>query len=185
VYKKELLKKENYLIHFFKIYNYFFQINGKRKNNLDYNFLTNSAISIKFIEKDIFSFSLIDEQEKKNEKLICKFCFSILKKPINLSCGHYFCEDCFKFLKINQTIDFEPNNQIEKKIEKKNLNEEKIQEEKINFNCFICKNNNSLNFNEESNNFKKNEIENEIKNFFNEKKSFEKNCEYETEDGSL
>jgi hypothetical protein len=176
--KKELLKHEiffNPLLQDIELY-FSDKEMEKEKTLLEYNCLTNSDILIKFIQKDIFSFSLFDEEEKKNEKFICKFCFSVLKEPIKLNCcGKYVCENCFNFLKINQIIDIEPNNQFELKIEKKNLNEKKK------LNCFFCKNNYELKNKIENEN--ENEIEKEIKKFFDEKKkSFEKICEYENED---
>jgi hypothetical protein len=138
----------------------------KEKKLIEYNIQNSDDLEAEIIEKDVFSYSLVEEKQ-----FLCNFCFSILNNPIQLNCNHFYCESCFNYLKTIQNIDKNP--------EEDQLNKFKIEEkkDKNSICCLICNSNNE----KKENNL--NQLKLKIENYFKEKKKVDIiNCEGGTEE---
>jgi hypothetical protein len=141
----------------------------KEKKFIEYNIQNSDDLEAEIIEKDVFSYSLVEEKQ-----FLCNFCFSILNNPIQLNCNHFYCESCFNYLKTIQNIDKNP--------EEDQLNKFKIEEkkDKNSICCLICNSNNEK---KENNELNLNQLKLKIENYFKEKKKVDIiNCEGGTEE---
>jgi hypothetical protein len=144
------------------------ELSNEKKLN-EYNFKNNDEIIAEIIEKDIYSYSLVEEKQ-----FLCNFCFSILNSPIQLQCNHFYCESCFNYLKLIQNINKNKNqNQLNIKNEEKECNS---------INCLVCNKINEKN--EDQSNLI--QLKQKIENYLKEKKKVEiVNCEGGTEEPCL
>jgi hypothetical protein len=170
--KNEITQKDEIKIEIknFEIKLFFKEIElSKEKNLNDYNIKNNDEIIVEIIENDIYSYSFVEEKQ-----FLCNFCFSILKNAIQLKCNHFYCENCFEYLKLIQNID--------KNTKQNQLKNNKIEEKSFNsIKCLIC---NTINGkNENLSNL--NDLKLKIENYLNEKNKIEIiNCEGGTEEES-
>jgi hypothetical protein len=130
---------------------------SKEKKLIEYNIKNNDEINAEIIEKDIYSYSLVEEKQ-----FLCNFCFSILKNPIQLKCNHFYCENCFNYLKLIQNVD---KNQDLNQLKTINIEEK----DKNSIKCLICNKINEKNENESN----LNELKLKIENYLIEKKKIE------------
>jgi hypothetical protein len=137
---------------------------SKEKKLIEYNIQNNDELIAEITEKDVFSYSLVEEKQ-----FLCNFCFSILKNPVQLNCNHLYCETCFNYLKLIQNID-KNQPQLNIKIFQKDCNS---------ITCLNC-NKLSEKKEDESNLV---QLKLRIENYLNEKKKVEiVNCKGGTKD---
>jgi hypothetical protein len=96
-----------------------------------------------------------------------------LKEPIQLNCNHFYCENCFNYLKLIQNVEKKPDlNQLKNiKIEGKDNNS---------INCLVCNKINEKN----ENKLNSNQLKSEIENYLIKKNKLEEIiCDNETDNG--